>query len=52
VVYLENMAGGLYLESASDVDRYKEALMHLRAGALDPEGSVSLIEQVRETFKP
>jgi hypothetical protein len=51
VVYLENMAGGLYLESASDVDRYKEALMHLRAGALDPENSVSLIEQVRETFK-
>ena len=51
VVYLENMAGGLYLESESDVDRYKEALMHLRAGALDPENSVSLIEQVRETFK-
>jgi transcriptional regulator with XRE-family HTH domain len=51
VVYLENMAGGLYLESASDVDRYKEALMHLRAGALDPESSISLIEQVRETFK-
>ena len=51
VVYLENMAGGLYLESTSDVDRYKEALMHLRAGALDPENSVSLIEQVRETFK-
>ena len=51
VVYLENMAGGLYLESVSDVDRYKEALMHLRAVALDPESSVSLIEQVRETFK-
>lgn len=51
VVYLENMAGGLYLESVSDVDRYKEALMHLRAGALDPDSSVSLIEQVRETFK-
>jgi transcriptional regulator with XRE-family HTH domain len=51
VVYLENMAGGLYLESTSDVDRYKEALMHLRAGALDPGNSVSLIEQVRETFK-
>lgn len=51
VVYLENMAGGLYLESVSEVDRYKEALMHLRAGALDPESSVSLIEQVRETFK-
>jgi transcriptional regulator with XRE-family HTH domain len=51
VVYLENMAGGLYLESVSDVASYKDALMHLRAGALDPESSVSLIEQVRETFK-
>jgi len=51
VVYVESMAGGLYLESTSDVDRYKEALMHLHAGALDPENSVSLIEQVRETFE-
>jgi transcriptional regulator with XRE-family HTH domain len=51
VVYVESMAGGLYLESASDVDRYQEALMHLRAGALDPETSISLIEQVRETFE-
>lgn len=51
VVYVESMAGGLYLESTSDIDRYKEALMHLRAGALDPESSISLIEQVRETFE-
>jgi transcriptional regulator with XRE-family HTH domain len=51
VVYVESMAGGLYLESESDVDRYKEALMHLRAGALDPENSVSLIEKIRETFE-
>jgi transcriptional regulator with XRE-family HTH domain len=51
VVYVESMAGGLYLESMSDIDRYKEALMHLRAGALDPESSISLIEQVRETFE-
>jgi len=51
VVYVENMAGGLYVERASDVDRYEEALMHLRTGALDPESSVSLIEQVGETFE-
>jgi transcriptional regulator with XRE-family HTH domain len=51
VVHVANLAGGFYLERESDVDRYKEALMHLRAGALDPESSVSLIEQVRETFK-
>ena len=51
VVYVESMAGGLYLESESDIDRYEEALMHLRAGALDPESSISLIEEVRETFE-
>jgi transcriptional regulator with XRE-family HTH domain len=51
VVYIENMAGTLYLERTSDVDRYKEALMHLRAGALDPDSSVSRIEQIRETFE-
>jgi transcriptional regulator with XRE-family HTH domain len=50
VVFIENMAGTLYLERESDVDRYKEALMHLRAGALDPESSISLIERIRETF--
>ena len=50
VVYVENMAGGLYLESTSDIDRYREAVMHLHAGALDPENSISLIEQARETF--
>ena len=50
VVYIDNMAGALYVERAADVDRFKEALMHLRAGALDPESSISLIERVRETF--
>jgi len=51
VVYIENMAGSLYLERTYDVDRYKEALMHLRAGALDPESSVALIEEIGETFE-
>jgi transcriptional regulator with XRE-family HTH domain len=50
VVYVENMAGTLYLERASDVDRYKEALMHLRAGALDSDSSAELIQKIRETF--
>lgn len=51
VVYLENMAGNLYLERASDVDRYREALMHLRAGALDPDSSFALIEQIRDALE-
>jgi transcriptional regulator with XRE-family HTH domain len=51
VVYIDNMAGALYVERAADVDRFKEALMHLRAGALDPQSSISLVERVRETFE-
>jgi transcriptional regulator with XRE-family HTH domain len=51
VVYIDNMAGALYVERAADVYRFKEALMHLRAGALDPESSISLVERVRETFE-
>ena len=50
-VYVENMAGELYLERVSEIDRYKEALMRLRAGALDTESSISLIERIRETFE-
>jgi transcriptional regulator with XRE-family HTH domain len=47
VVSMENMAGTLYLERASDVERYREALMYLRAGALDPENSIALIDKIR-----
>jgi len=50
VVYVENMAGVLYLERAADVDRYKEALEHLRAGALDTESSARLVEQIGNSF--
>ncbi len=50
VVYLENMAGTLYLERPSDIDRYKETLHYLRAGALDTEGSVRLAENIGESF--
>ncbi len=51
VVSMENMAGSLYLERGSDVDRYREALMYLRAGALDPENSIALIERVGGEFE-
>jgi Domain of unknown function (DUF5753) len=50
LIYIENMAGTLYLEKASDVERYREALMHLQAGALDPDSSMALIERTRDAF--
>jgi transcriptional regulator with XRE-family HTH domain len=46
VVYIENLTGGLYMEEASDVDRYKLAFDHLRALALAPADSVALVKQV------
>lgn len=51
VVYVENMAGTLYLERVSDVDRYREALEYLRAGALDTESSVRLVGKISESFE-
>ena len=51
VICIENMTGTLYLERVSDVNRYKEALMHLRAGALDPESSVEVIEKAKAGFR-
>jgi len=50
-VSMENMAGTLHLERASDVAKYREALTYLRAGALDLEDSISLIEKVGEEFE-
>ena len=51
VVSVENMAGTLYLERRSDVDRYKEALRYLSEGAHDPEDSISLIEKIGKAFE-
>lgn len=51
VVYVENLAGTLYVERPADVERYEEALQHLRAGALDAENSIRLIEEIGESYK-
>ena len=51
VVYVENLAGTLYLERSSDVNRYEEALQYLRAGALDAESSLRLIEEIGESYQ-
>jgi transcriptional regulator with XRE-family HTH domain len=48
VVYLENQAGGLYLEQESEIERYTLMFRHLTAKALDPGESRRLIAQVAE----
>jgi transcriptional regulator with XRE-family HTH domain len=46
VVYVETLAGDIYLEERSDVDRYTLAFDRLVAAALHPDESVQLIEHL------
>jgi transcriptional regulator with XRE-family HTH domain len=43
VIYLDSMAGGLFLETEADLHRYRLAFEHLRAVAASPDVSRSLI---------
>lgn len=45
VVYVETLAGDIYLEERADVNRYTLAFDRLLAAALHPNDSVRLIEQ-------
>jgi hypothetical protein len=45
MVYVETLAGDIYLEERSDVNRYTLAFDRLRAASLHPDESVQLIEQ-------
>jgi transcriptional regulator with XRE-family HTH domain len=47
VVYVEGLVGQLYLKRESDLERYREALAHMRVLALDPKSSTRLMDKVR-----
>ena len=49
-VYVETLAGDIYLEERSDVNRYTLAFDRLRAASLHPDDSVQLIEQTASTL--
>src|SRR6266568_4564848 len=51
VVYVENGSGDLFMESEADVARYTVIFEHLRALALPPDASVSLIMDVARGLK-
>jgi len=51
VVFLENLAGNLYLERNADIERYEEVLEHLRACALSPAHSAKFVEEIRKAFE-
>jgi transcriptional regulator with XRE-family HTH domain len=46
VVYIESQAGDLFLESETDLGRFNAIFEHLRALALPPDASVSLIQAI------
>ena len=51
VVYVESGSGDLFMEGETDVARYTTIFEHLRALALPPEASVSLIMDVARELK-
>jgi len=50
VVYVETLAGDIYLEEPLDVDRYTLAFARLLAAALHPDDSVRLVQQAVGTM--
>jgi transcriptional regulator with XRE-family HTH domain len=46
VIFVESLAGSIYLERESDITRYRETIAHLRAMALNPTDSLLYIAQV------
>jgi transcriptional regulator with XRE-family HTH domain len=50
VVYVEGLVGNIYLEDASDLERYKHIFSRLHSIALSPEKSISLVKRIAGTY--
>jgi transcriptional regulator with XRE-family HTH domain len=48
VIYLDSMAGNLFLESEVEVRRYRLVFEHLRADAMSPDGSRTDVGAIRD----
>jgi transcriptional regulator with XRE-family HTH domain len=51
VVYIEGAVGNIYLEGASDLERYNRIFSRLRSMALSPEDSIALVARISENYK-
>jgi transcriptional regulator with XRE-family HTH domain len=51
LVYVDTLAGDIFLEADEDIRRYRDMFDHLRAGALSPADSARLIASVRDGWK-
>jgi transcriptional regulator with XRE-family HTH domain len=50
VIYVEGLAGPIYLERQQDVERYVHVLELLRSMALGPQDSAKLVAKVRDAY--
>ncbi|MEV8637610.1 helix-turn-helix transcriptional regulator [Streptosporangium sp. NPDC051023] len=48
VIYIDSMAGDLFLEKEKDIERYNDICEHLRAIALSPAKTIALFGSLRE----
>lgn len=51
VVFIENLAGNLYLEREAEIERYREVLEHLKACALSPTHSARWVNEIKKKFE-
>lgn len=50
VVYVEGLAGNMYLERLPDLQRYEQVFDHLRRMALNPQDSIELLAETAEQY--
>jgi transcriptional regulator with XRE-family HTH domain len=50
VIYVEGLAGPIYLERQQDIERYLLALDMLRSMVLSPQDSINLMAKVRDAY--
>jgi transcriptional regulator with XRE-family HTH domain len=51
VVYIEGLTDNQYLQRGPDIARYRETVEYLRGRALDPDGSIEFMENVRKEYE-
>ena len=50
VIYIEGLTDNHYLQRGLDIARYRETVEYLRDRALDPDGSIKFMENVRKEY--
>ena len=51
VIYVEGAVGNIYLESATDLERYRRIFSRLRVIALSPEESIAMVARISEAYE-